>query len=58
MQDLTPGHVLSVAANVLFSLVGDSVATRAASMTWFIWLGILAFRLLRIAEGRTVGPAT
>ena len=47
-----------IAANVLFSIVGDGAATRAASITWFIWLGLVAFRLLRIAEGRTVGPAT
>jgi hypothetical membrane protein len=47
-----------VAANVLFSIVGDGAATRAGSITWFIWLGLVAFRLLRIAEGRTVGPAT
>jgi hypothetical protein len=47
-----------IAANVLFSLVADGAATRAACVTGFIWLGILAFRLHRIAEGRTVGPAT
>jgi hypothetical protein len=46
------------AANVLFSIVGDGAATRAGSITWFIWLGLVAFRLFRIAEGRTVGPAT
>ena len=47
-----------IVASVLFSIVGDGAATRAASVTWFIWLGLVAFRLLRIAEGRTVGPAT
>jgi Protein of unknown function (DUF998) len=47
-----------VAANILFSAIGDGAATRAGSITWFIWLGLVAFRLLRIAEGRTVGPAT
>jgi hypothetical protein len=40
-----------VAASVLFSVIGDGAAVRAASITWFLWLGILAWRLLRIADG-------
>jgi hypothetical protein len=40
-----------VAASVLFSVVGDGAAVRAASITWFLWLGLLAWRLLRIADG-------
>ena len=42
---------------LLFSAIGDGAAVRAGSIAWFLWLGLLALRLLRIAEGRTVGPA-
>jgi len=44
-----------VAASVLFSVIGDGAAVRAASITWFLWLGLLAWRLLRIANARMVG---
>jgi hypothetical protein len=46
-----------VAVSIPFSLIGDGAALRAASVTWFLWLGLLAWRLLRIADGRVVGPA-
>jgi hypothetical protein len=46
-----------VAVSIPFSLIGDGAAVRAASVTWFLWLGLLAWRLLRIADGETVGPA-
>ena len=46
-----------VAVSIPFSLIGDGTAVRAASITWFLWLGLLAWRLLRIADGRTVRPA-
>jgi Protein of unknown function (DUF998) len=39
-----------VAASVLFSIVGDGAATRAASIVWFLWLALVAFRLFRSAE--------
>ena len=39
-----------VAVSVLFSVLGDGAAIRAASITWFLWLGLLAWRLLRIAD--------
>ena len=39
-----------VAASVLFSVIGDGAAVRAASVTWFLWVGLLALRLLRLAE--------
>jgi hypothetical protein len=45
------------AVSVLFSGIGDGAAVRAASITWFLWLGLLAWRLMRIADGRTVRPA-
>ena len=47
-----------IAASVLFSAIGDGTAVRAASITWFLWLGLLAWRLLRIANARMVGART
>jgi hypothetical protein len=46
-----------VAVGVLFSAIGDGASVRAASITWFLWLGLLAWRLLRLADERTVSPA-
>jgi hypothetical membrane protein len=46
-----------VTVSISFSLIGDGAAIRAASITWFFWLGLLAWRLLRIADSRTVRPA-
>ena len=46
-----------VAVSIPFSLIGDGAAIRAASITWFLWLGLPAWRLLCIADGRTVRPA-
>ena len=43
-----------VVASVLFSVIGDGAAVRAASITWFVWLGLLAWRLLRLADSRIV----
>ena len=31
-----------VAVSIPFSLLGDGAAIRAASITWFLWLGLLA----------------
>jgi hypothetical protein len=45
-----------VAVSLLFSGIGDGAAVRAASITWFLWLGLLAWRLMRLADGRTVRP--
>jgi hypothetical protein len=42
-----------VAISIPFSLMGDGAAGRAGSITWFIWLGLLAWRLLRLADGTT-----
>lgn len=39
-----------VAISIPFSLIGDGAAGRAGSITWFLWLGLLAWRLLRLAE--------
>src|SRR5262245_60173256 len=46
-----------IAASVLFSVIGDGAAVRAASITWFLWLGLLAWRLLRIADNPNAARA-
>ena len=46
-----------IAVSVLFSVIGDGAAVRAASVAWFLWLGLVALRLLRVDRGGTVGPA-
>jgi Protein of unknown function (DUF998) len=44
---------VSVAVGVLFSGIGDGAAQRAANITVFLWIGLLAWWLLRLADGRT-----
>jgi hypothetical protein len=39
-----------IAAEVLFSAIGDGAAVRAGSVVWFLWLGLVAFHLLRISR--------
>jgi hypothetical protein len=56
-RDLWLPTLLVVAVSVLFSGIGLRAAVRAASITWFIWVGLLAWRLMRLADGRTVRPA-
>lgn len=46
----------TIVAAVLFSIIGDGASTRAATIVWVLWLGLVAFWLLRVAERRTVGP--
>ena len=46
-----------IAVSVLFSVIGDGAAVRAASVAWFLWLGLVALWLLQIDRGGTVGPA-
>jgi hypothetical protein len=46
-----------VAVGVLFSAIGNGASQRAGSITWFLWLGLLAWRLMRLADGRTVRPS-
>jgi Protein of unknown function (DUF998) len=48
---------VSVAVSVPFSAIGDGASQRAANITVFLWLGLLAWWLLRLADGRTVRPA-
>jgi Protein of unknown function (DUF998) len=46
-----------LAVSVLFSVIGDGAAQRAANITLFLWVVLAAWRLLRLADGRTVRPA-
>jgi hypothetical protein len=48
---------VSVAVGVLFSGIGDGASQRAGNITVFLWVGLLAWRLMRLADGRTVRPA-
>jgi hypothetical protein len=44
-----------------FSALGPGVASRTGSIVWFLWLALLAFRLLRLSEDTTSSgtlPAT
>jgi hypothetical membrane protein len=40
----------SIAASVVFSLLGDGASTRAGAVVWFLWLAFVAFRLLQKAD--------
>jgi hypothetical protein len=48
---------ISVAVGVLFSGIGDGASQRAGNFTVLLWIALLAWRLLRLADGRTVRPA-
>jgi Protein of unknown function (DUF998) len=48
---------VSVAVGVLFSAIGNGASVRASSIIVFLWLGLIAWRLMRLADGRTVRPA-
>jgi hypothetical protein len=37
----------SIVCGVLFSLLGDGAAVRATTLTWFVWLALLAAHLIR-----------
>lgn len=39
-----------IATSVVFSAFGDGASTRAGSITYFLWLGFVAFRLLQKTE--------
>ena len=39
------------AASILFSAFGNGAATRAGAVAWFMWVGFVAFRLLKKSEG-------
>ncbi|HXV56708.1 MAG TPA: DUF998 domain-containing protein [Gaiellaceae bacterium] len=46
----------SIAAGVVFSVLGEGAATRATSIVWTLWVGLVAYRLLRVSE-RDRGPS-
>lgn len=43
----TPAVIVTSAA---FGAVGSGAATRAGSVAWFLWVGFVSFRLLRVAS--------
>lgn len=43
-------------AGVLFSIIGDGASTRASTIVWVLWLGLVALWLLRISEGHSRRP--
>ncbi len=47
---------VSVAVGVLFSGIGDGAAQRAGNIILVLWIGLLAWPLMRLADGRTVRP--
>ena len=46
-----------IATSAIFSAFGPGVASRAGSVVWFLWLALVAFRLLRLAEDTTSAGA-
>jgi Protein of unknown function (DUF998) len=40
-----------IAVSVLFSVIGNGASVRAASIGFTLWVGLLAWRLLRLANG-------
>jgi uncharacterized protein DUF998 len=47
----------SILVGVLFSALGNGAATRATTFTWVLWLGFVAFRLLRKSEAARLRAA-
>jgi len=39
-----------IAVSIPFSVLGNGASQRAGSIAWFLWLGLIAWRLLRIAD--------
>jgi hypothetical protein len=37
-------------ASIAASFIGDGAASRAGAITWFLWLGFVALRLLQKAD--------
>jgi Protein of unknown function (DUF998) len=44
-------------ASIAFSVIGDGASTRAGAITWLVWLGFVAFRLLQKSEEGVVRTA-
>jgi Protein of unknown function (DUF998) len=46
-----------IAAGAVFSTIGNGASARAASVVWFLWLALVALRLLRVSsEQRSAAP--
>lgn len=41
-----------IAVSIPFSVIGNGASQRAGSIVWFLWLGLIAWRLKRIADDR------
>jgi len=41
-----------IAVSSPFSVIGNGASQRAGSIVWFLWLGLIAWRLWRIADDR------
>ena len=48
---------LVLAVSAAFSILGPGAASRAGSITWFLWLGFVALHGLRLARGDRVRTA-
>jgi hypothetical protein len=46
----------TLVAGILFSIIGDGASTRASTVVWVLWLGLVAFWLLRISDGHSRRP--
>jgi len=46
----------TLVAGILFSIIGDGASTRASTIVWVLWLGLVAFWLLRISDGHSRRP--
>ena len=46
----------TLAASVVFSLVGNGASTRAGTIVWLLWLGLVGFWLLRISDRHSRRP--
>jgi hypothetical protein len=52
-----------IAVSIPFSVIGNGAAQRAGSVAWFLWLGLVAWRMWRIADdlergGSAARPST
>ncbi len=47
-----------IVASGVLGAVGPGAATRAGSVVWFLWVGLIGLRLLRVASGQHGDQAT
>ena len=48
---------VSAAVGVLFSGIGNGASVRASGIIWFLWIALVAWRLMRLADGERDRPA-